>query len=126
MAELIYKELSYELVGFAYDIDNSIGYGHQEKVYGDAFANLLSKSNLEYEREKYVPIKIAENLISKRYVDFLIDGKVIIELKTGNFQYKAVFNQMNQYLIALDLKLGLIIRFSKTGVQVKRVLNIRN
>ena len=38
MSELIYKDLSFKIVGLAYKIDNLIGYGHPEKVYSDALA----------------------------------------------------------------------------------------
>ncbi|MCL5410818.1 MAG: GxxExxY protein [Patescibacteria group bacterium] len=124
MSELIYKELSYKLVGFVYQIENELGYGHNEKLYGDALEELLKEKKINFQREVYCPIYFKDKLIGKRYIDFVIDNKVIIELKTGTFQFKKVFSQIVQYLKIKDVQLGIIFRFTKEGVQTRRVLNI--
>ncbi|HOX41147.1 MAG TPA: GxxExxY protein [bacterium] len=119
--ELIYPELSYKLVGLAYKIDNSIGFGQSEKVYCDALEELLKQSKIRYEREIYSPIKIEEKVIAKRYFDFLIEGKIIIEVKAGVYRYREVCDQLFGYLKAGKLLLGIVIRFTRNGVQVKRI-----
>ena len=58
------------------------------------------------------------------YFDFLIDDKIIVEIKQGNHFSKGHFEQITRYLKVSDLKLGLLINFSSTGVQVKRILNL--
>jgi len=126
MAELIYKILSYKLVGLAYKIDKELGFGHKERTYSIAFEELLKDAGILYKKEVYFPIKINDKVVEKKFFDFLIDDKIIIEFKTGKVQYKQVFAQLFQYLKLKDLKLGLIIRFRQEGVEVKRVLNIRN
>jgi len=121
MADLIYKELSFLLNGIAFKIDNELGFGQTEKVYGDAFEICLRKSNLSYEREKYYPIKIEDKIIAKRFIDFLVEDKVVVELKQGEDNYKKVCSQLFSYLKLNNLKLGLVIRFTKNGVRVKRI-----
>lgn len=124
MKELIYKDLSYKITGLAYKIDNQIGFGQTEKVYCDAFEKLLRDEKLSYNRELYAPIRVDGHLVAKRYFDFLIDDKIIVEIKVGNYAYKEVCGQLFQYLKTSNHKLGLIIRFSRTGVTVKRIPNL--
>ncbi len=119
--DLIYPELSYKLIGFAYKIDNEIGFGQTEKVYGDAFEKLLQNAGIPFEREVYWPIKIDGKVIAKRYFDFLVDSKIIVEVKTGTYQYKEVCNQVFGYLNASKLSLGLVIRYTRNGVYTKRI-----
>ena len=124
MTELIYKELNYKLVGLAYQIDNEIGSSLEEEIYSKAFEKLLLKDNIKYKKELYCPIKIDGETIAKRFLDFLVEDKIIVEIKVNNYRYKSVFTQLNEYLRLNNIKLGLIIRFSKDGVNIKRVLNI--
>ena len=124
MKELIYKELSYKLIGFAYQIDNEIGFGQSEKVYSGAFEKLLEKEKIVFKRELYAPINISGELVAKRYFDFLIDGKIVVEIKVGDYSYKKVCTQLFQYLKQENYKLGLIIRFNKNGVTSKRIPNL--
>lgn len=119
--DLIYPELSYKLIGIAYKIDNEIGFGQSEKVYSDAFEEHLKQSEIIYEREIYWPIKVAEKVIARRYFDFLVDDKIIIEIKSGDYKYKEVCDQLFGYLKASKTSLGLVIRFTRNGVQTKRI-----
>ena len=76
-------------------------------------------------KEFYAPIIVNEKVIAKRYYDFLICGKIILELKTKENKYRDVCSQVFKYLKASGLKLGLIIRFTKNGIKIKRIPNIR-
>jgi len=125
VGEIIYKDLSFKLIGIAYKIDNQLGFGHTEKVYSDAFEELLSKENISFKRELYYPIKIDDKVICKKFLDFLVEDKIVVEVKTGNYRYRDVFNQVFEYLKINSVKLGLIVRFSRDGVQVRRVVNLK-
>lgn len=123
MTEILYKELSYKLTGLMFEIDNIIGYGHSEKTYGDALEELLKREKINYEREVYFPITIEGKLIKKEFFDFLIDDKVILELKVSDKNYKKVCNQIFLYLKSSGKKLGLVFRFTNSGVRMKRIPN---
>ncbi|MEI8143068.1 MAG: GxxExxY protein [Candidatus Berkelbacteria bacterium] len=124
MDDLLYKELSYTLCGLAFDIDNKLGSGHSEKNYADALEILLKKNNISYAREVYSPMKIEGVVIKKKFFDFLIDNKIVLELKVSTTKYRDACRQLYQYLKSSNLKLGLIIRFTKDGVKIKRIPNI--
>lgn len=124
MTEVVYKELSYKLVGLAYEAFNALGSGLKEKFYGNAFEQLLMDEKIIYQRELFYPIKLRDKIIGKNFFDFLIEGKIVVELKSGSDRYKEACAQLNQYLKSSNLKLGLIIRFTKDGVKTKRILNL--
>ena len=124
MGDLLYKDLCYRLAGIAFTIDNELGFGFEEKVYANAFEELLKKEGISYQREVYYPIVFNGKKIAKKYFDFTIDNKMVLELKTGENYYKNVCPQVFQYLKTSGLKLGLVIRFTKGGVKIKRIPNI--
>ena len=124
MAELLYKDLCYQLVGFAYKINDALGSGLREKSYADAFEKLLAQNNIEFKREFYYPVKVDNIIIGRNFFDFLIRDELIVELKSGSEKYKEVCNQVFQYLRSSGLKLGLVIRFTRDGVKVKRIPNL--
>jgi len=121
--ELIYKELSYKICGLAFKVDNLLGYGLREKIYADGLEELLKQSMISYKREVYYPIKIGQKTLVRRLFDFLIDDKIIVEIKVGDREYKDCCYQLFEYLKISKLKLGLIIRFTRDGVKIKRIPN---
>jgi len=125
MKDLLYKELSYKLNGIAFEIMHLLGSGHREKVYGDAYEECLKRDNISYQREVYYPIKINEKIIARKYFDFLIDGKIIVEVKSGDKNYRDACYQLFDYLKFAKLKLGLIVRFTNQGARIKRIPNYK-
>jgi len=123
MTELLHKELSFKLTGLVYEVDNTIGYGQNEKIYGDCFEQLPQREKINYKREIYFPLKINDRVIKKYYFDFLIDDKIIIELKISDRNYKNVCTQTFQYLKSSGRKLGIVFRFMPDGVRSKRIPN---
>ena len=57
-------------------------------------------------------------------MDFLIEGKVVLEIKVGEHFSGSNINQLFGYLKATDLKLGILANFTRTGVKYKRIINI--
>lgn len=124
MGELLYKELSYKIVGIAFEVHNTLGSNLKEKVYADAFEKVLKDEGVAYKREFHYPLKVRGETVGKRFFDFLVDDKIIVELKVGFDNYRETCNQIYEYLSLSKLKLGLIIRFTKNGVKTKRVVNL--
>lgn len=124
MKELIFKELSYKLIGLAYEIGNDLGDGLKEDVYKDAYALLLKKESIPFIRELYYPIKLRGETVGKRFFDFLIDDKIIVEFKVGGRAYSSSYRQLLDYLKSSKFKLGMIVRFTSDGVKIKRIANI--
>jgi GxxExxY protein len=124
MTDIIYKNLSFQLNGLAFEVCNGLGYGLKETVYKDAYEQLLKEEKIPYQREFYYPIKVRDKIITKRYFDFFIDEKIIIEFKIGGNKYFDGYNQLLEYLKSSGVKLGIIVRFTSDGVKIKRIPNI--
>lgn len=121
--DLIYPDLSYKLVGLAYTVFNEISHGHLEKVYQKAYAKELKDSNIEFKEQAPYQVIYKEEIIGNNYLDFLIENKIIIELKRSDFHSKKYIDQVSNYIKVSDLKLAILINFTTSGVRIKRIVN---
>ncbi|MBL4578149.1 MAG: GxxExxY protein [Flavobacteriales bacterium] len=121
--DLIYPELSYDIVGCAYDVYNDIGPGHLEKYYQKAMAVAFKLKGLTFEEQLYHPLEFKGEVIGRTFLDFVVENKVVVELKRSERYSKSHMDQVLNYLKITDLKLALLINFSNTEVSFKRVLN---
>lgn len=119
----LHSELTAVIIGCAMKVHSKLGKGFPECIYQRALAIELSKVNIAFVREKEWPVYYDNELIGKRRVDFIVQEKVLIELKAiGNFE-PANFNQIINYLEAFQLEIGLLINFGKDSLEFKRFTN---
>lgn len=121
---VIYPELSYQITGILFDVYNKIGYGLSEKTYQRAIALGLKSAHLNFEEQVYVPVVYNDNVVGRNYLDFLIDEKIILEIKKGDRFAKAHIDQVLQYLHANKLKLGILAYFTPRKLHFKRLVNL--
>jgi GxxExxY protein len=124
--DLIYPELSYQLVGLAYNVFNELGHGHLEKIYQKAYAKELKEAGIVFKEQAPYQVIYKEEVIGNNYLDFLIEEKVIIELKRSDFYSKKYIDQVSNYIKVSNLKLAILINFTSNGVRIKRVVNETN
>jgi len=123
MAELIYPELSYKIIGILFKVHSKLGGKYQEKYYQRAVALGLKEEGLSYKKEIAVDLSFNDVKIGKYLLDFLIENKVVLELKAIPRFNRQDFRQVMAYLKAKDLKLGVLANFRGDKVMYKRVLN---
>jgi len=123
MTEIIYKDLCYVLNGIFFDVQNTVGYGMREKAYCQAIQKALDNNKIQYFYQYKTPLTYHEHIVGKRYFDFLIENKIIIEVKVGKTT-SSDFNQIKEYLNISNLKLGLLVVFQKEEVKIYRVVNL--
>lgn len=126
MPDLIHKDLSYKVVGIIFKVFNELGYGYYEKYYQKAVALEFDNQKLSYIREKEVPLIYQNKNIGKYFLDFIVENKIVIELKVANFFHNRDIKQILSYLKTSGLKLGLLVIITKNGVKYKRIINIRD
>ena len=121
---LLYKELSYEIRGAAIEVKKNYGPGHKEVLYQRAFAEELNLRGVNYEREK--PIKIyspkTKKVIGSYQPDFIVEDKIIIELKALEQMPRKMVDQLYSYLRNSEYELGFLINFGLGGADIKRVI----
>ena len=122
--DLVYPELSYEIIGCVYDVWDELGPGHLEKVYQKALGIALARRNLAYTEQIHYPLKFKGELVGKGILDFLVEEKVILEIKKNDVFSKPNIEQVLNYLKLSQLKLAILINFGKSGIKTKRIVNI--
>ncbi len=122
MKRIIEKDLSYKITGFCFRAHQILGRFCREKQYGDTLEDLLKNGKTQYRRE--FEIKNFNELSPKgNKVDFLIEDKVILDIKAKRFITKDDYFQMQRYLKGADLELGLIVNFRSPHLKPKRIIN---
>jgi GxxExxY protein len=124
MAEALYPNESYKIVGSLFDVFNELGYGYQEKYYYRAIKNRLLAHNFNVEEQLYMPLVSDDKKIGGYYLDFKINSQIILEIKVANAVYPPHIKQVLGYLKAHKLQLGIIGVFTKNGIIQKRVVNL--
>lgn len=120
----IYSDLSHDIIGSAYDVQNMAGVGCREKTYQQLMAVEFVKRGYKFkEQVKAIINPDAINEIVRRF-DFVVEDKVVVELKVGPHLGRADYEQMKEYLNISGYKLGLLILFSYRGVVSKRLPNV--
>lgn len=115
-----HHELTHLLIGLIFQTYNEIGYGHREKLYQRAFAYKLEEAKIPFKREQYIVVRIAGKPIGRYYVDFVVDGKVVVELKIANEIYDSHAQQILEYMKMQHVTVGLLFVITKQGVKIKR------
>lgn len=123
-ADFVYSDLSYRIIGVLFEVWNNVGVGHKEKFYQKAVANELGISKIQFREQLPVKLEYKGKSLGIYYFDFMIEDKVVLEIKIRNHFSKKDIEQLYSYLKAKNLKLGIIAHFTKSGVRVKRVVNI--
>ncbi len=122
---VIYPELSYKIVGLLFEVWKEIGYSHKEKYIQAAVAKVFKRNNVNFKEQVKADLKFRDEKIGVYFLDFLVENKIIIELKRREYFSKSDIDQVYSYLKTADLKLGIIVCFTSKGVKFKRILNIR-
>ncbi len=105
------------------DVHNELGKGFNEAVYGDALEYELQVNGVPYKREVRYKIDYKGKIISHQYIaDFIIEDKIILELKAIEKLTGSHIKQTLNYLAASKLKLGLLVNFGEDSLIYKRVL----
>ena len=117
---IIYKELSYKIVGLAMDVHTKLGYGFLEKVYENALMILLEKNGIPAQQQAPIRVYFEEKVVGDYYADILVDDKIILELKTVEKIVGVHRAQILNYLHATGLRLAMILNFGKKILEYER------
>lgn len=122
--DLVYPELSYRVNGALMEVFNVLGCRYKELHYQRAIAKVFSEERIPFKEQVSVPVMFRGEVIGRYVFDFLIDGKIILEIKRGDDFRREDIQQILNYLRAANLKLGILARFSSKGIKTKRILNL--
>lgn len=120
--KLIYADLTYRIRGAIFNVYNELGYGHKEEVYQKALAKEFENLTIPYQREKNLSVQYKGEHVGNYRPDFVIDDKVIIELKAVEFMPKTFETQLLHYLKTTGFQLGLLVNFGSPKLNIRRLI----
>lgn len=116
-------EITYKINGCAMKVHNILGNGFQEVIYQRCLAIELRKAGIEFSREQEQTIYYEGEDVGTRRADFIVEGKVIVELKALINLEDVHLAQAKNYVVAYDFPIGLLINFGAVSLQFKKVFN---
>jgi GxxExxY protein len=122
MTELLYKELTFAVIGAAIEVHNILGPGFLEVVYQSSLERELALRKIPFESQVRLPVTYKDVLVGEYIADLVIDSKLIVEIKavsrfTPNHQAQAI-----HYLTATGLRLALLLNFGAGSLEHRRVI----
>ncbi len=118
-----YSDITEKIIGCAMKVHNTLGNGFQEVIYQRCLAIEMEKQGLRFVREQEQTIFYDKIDVGTRRVDFLVEDKVLIELKAITELEKVHLAQALNYLEAFNLEIGLLINFGNTRLEFRRLIN---
>lgn len=122
MTELLYKDLTFAVIGAAMEVHRVLGPGFLEAVYQAAMQRELSLRDISCKRQVELPVRYKDIWVGNYLADFIIEDKLIVEIKAvSNFnsQHQA---QAMHYLAATGCRLALLINFGTGSLEHRRVI----
>src|SRR2546429_8992753 len=119
--EIHNKALTDRIIAAAIRVHKELGPGFLESMYEEALAIELAAAGILFERQKLLPVFFREHLIGEHRLDFVVEGKVIVELKAISALEDVHFAIVRSYLKAANLSDALLLNFASPRLTVKRV-----
>ena len=115
-----YENLTHGIIGCAYKVFNTLGFGFLESIYRKAMVIELGKAGLKVDEEKSLQVYYDGIVVGNFSVDLYIEHKIVVELKSVQSLLIEHEIQLVNYLKGMKRDIGLLINFSLSGVEVKR------
>jgi len=119
---LLYENITYKIRRCVFNVYNELGFGHKESVYQKALEQEFQKEGLKFESQKRLAIHYNGKKVGDYVPDFLVENKVIIEIKSSKFLTKNDKRQIFYYLRGSDFRLALLINFGAPKLQIERLV----
>jgi len=124
LEEFKYSDITRKIIGCAMSAHTYLGNGFQEVIYQRALAYEFQQIQLNFERELEMDIFYKDMVepLGTRRVDFLVEDKVLVELKAKTELEASHYAQVLNYLRAFKVEVGLLINFGEKSLQYKRLI----
>ena len=124
MTELLHNDITKRIIGASFEVHNFLGNGFQEVIYQRALGWEMRAIGLKFQREieQQIYYKDLQQPIGTRRADFVVENKVLVELKALSKLEDVHLAQTLNYLRAYRLEIGLLINFGSKSLEFKRLI----
>jgi GxxExxY protein len=117
-----FEPLSARIIEAAIAVHRALGPGFLESIYHNALRVALRQGGIVYENKKKVRIYFEGVQVGVHFLDLLVDGQIVVELKAVSDLEAVHFAQVRSYLSATGLRVGLLMNFNASTLLVKRIV----
>jgi GxxExxY protein len=122
MVEILYKELSFKVVGAAMEVHSVLGPGFLEAVYQAALTREMTLRKISFTQQKRLPVTYKDLLVGDYVADFVIEDKMIVEIKSVSRLHPNHQAQAMHYLAATGYRLALLLNFGTGSLEQRRII----
>ena len=115
-----FEELTNNIIGCAYQVYNTMGFGFLESVYEKCLLIELHKAGLQAESQKHITVYYENEVVGEFVADVLVEDTIILELKSVRQIIQTHEVQLVNYLVATGKPVGLLVNFGEQKVEIKR------
>ena len=123
--ELKYADITEKIIGCAMKVHSKMGSGYPEIIYARCLAIEFSRVGLSFEKEQSLNVYYDNIIVGKRRVDFMVEEKIVDELKCLRELTNADLAQALNYLESHHQEIALLINFGAKSLQSKRIINTK-
>jgi len=116
------NDITYAINGAVFEVNKVLGSGFLEKVYERALLVELGKRGLKAQSQAPIRVLYKENIVGEYIADILVEGKVIVEIKTVESLDRIHEAQLLNYLKATGMRVGILVNFKHPKAQIKRMV----
>lgn len=120
--KILYKDLSYKIVGLAIQVRKELGFGFLEKVYENSLMILLEESGIEAKQQFPIKVNFHGRIVGDYIADILVEDRIILELKAQDKIIDIHKAQTLNYLRATNLRLAILLNFGKDRLEHERLV----
>ncbi len=120
--KILYKDLSYKIVGLAIQVRKELGFGFLEKVYENALMVLLEENGIEAKQQFPIKVSFHGRIVGDYIADILVENQIILELKAQDKITDVHKAQTLNYLRATGLRLAILLNFGKDRLEHERLV----
>jgi len=123
MADILFKNEAFRIVGLCMEVHRQLGRGFDEILYKDALQHEFTQAGITFERERRFDVRYKGIVLNHPYfADFVVFGKIILEAKAVQALTQGHVKQTMNYLAASGLNLGLLVNFGEESLTYKRIV----
>ena len=119
---IVYKDLSYKIVGMAMEVHNELGPGFLEKVYENALMVLFRERGITAQAKMPIRVFFHGQIVADYFADIVVEDSIILELKAQDRIAEIHKAQTLNYLRATQFRLALLINFGKHRLEYERLV----
>jgi len=119
---ILYKDLSYKIVGLAMQVHRELGPGFLEKVYENALTIIFEENGISAQAQFPIKVHFHGRIIGDYLADILVENSIIVELKAQERILQLHKAQTLNYLRATKFRLALLLNFGKSSLEHERII----